>query len=279
MEDIDSAISMKSLFRQKNFFEMEFHPPQLVTVHSLLSRPDLNGTIGNAMEWISHKKRYVVHIDDLSAPVLIKPVNLRVILDPDTVRRYAHVNYRPDDDERPPQFREGLTAVPITSQQQLMKVSFFNFIMRNQISEVSSMLHDSKETTDYLCSTTSDIQDGTEAPALVIAAKYARSVEMLRLLLDAGSDIEATDICGGTALMAAAFEGDAPCVKFLLDYGAKCDTRMTLPGMERHLTPFMCALHSGNQEVVTLLKPTSIDIDGVSATLREARDLHTWKPY
>ena len=140
------------------------------------------------------------------------------------------------------------------------------------------MLHDSKETTDYLCSTTSDIQDGTEAPAIVIAAKYARSVEMLRLLLDAGSNIEATDSCGGTALMAAAFEGDLPCVTFLLQQGAKRDTQMTLPGMTRHLTPFMCALHSRNQEIITLLEPTSIDIAAIAATLREAKESQTWKP-
>jgi hypothetical protein len=146
--------------------------------------------------------------------------------------------------------------------------AFFNSIMRGDVPSVKSILNDSTDINHCII----NAQDGT-APPIVIASKYARSVKMLEVLLDGGCTVDAKDDCGGTALMVCAIEGDVECVKLLLDRGAKIDTEMTLPGIHRPITPFMCAIWSKSVELMDILKPTSIDIIGISATLEEARNI------
>ncbi|TVR52637.1 MAG: ankyrin repeat domain-containing protein [Spirochaetaceae bacterium] len=69
-----------------------------------------------------------------------------------------------------------------------------------------------------------DARDRYGLTPLMYAARYNRSVEVLRLLLDAGADVNARDSDGNTALMSAAGSNENPEItQLLIDAGARVD--------------------------------------------------------
>lgn len=101
------------------------------------------------------------------------------------------------------------------------------------------------------------------APLIVEAAMYRRDTEILRLLVEAGADINATDSQGDTPLMAAAqarddsFSGTAsllPYFRFLLDHGADIRRKNS-----RGETALSLAMKPGRSEAVRLLLDRGAD--------------------
>src|SRR5262249_47693617 len=62
-------------------------------------------------------------------------------------------------------------------------------------------------------------QSETGRTALLVAASYPGTIELLRLLLDRGADLRAQDRGGATALSLAVRSGDSEVVRFLVDQG------------------------------------------------------------
>jgi ankyrin repeat protein len=59
----------------------------------------------------------------------------------------------------------------------------------------------------------------TERTPLLVAASYPMTVELLRLLLDRGADLNAKDRTGSTALALAVRSADVDVVRFLVGKG------------------------------------------------------------
>lgn len=82
---------------------------------------------------------------------------------------------------------------------------------------------------------------------LINAAAYLPQ-ESLRLLLEAGADINLPDYDGDTALIVAAGRGDEECVKFLLDNGADI-----MHSSKRNENALQVAVKNGNEECLQIL--------------------------
>jgi ankyrin repeat protein len=87
--------------------------------------------------------------------------------------------------------------------------------------------------------------------ALIDAAKLGR-VEMLSMLLDAGANIDATDISNRTACHAAVQNGRLAALRFLIERGAKLNASLFLTLSRSHVR---------NAQMVTLLLDTGVRID------------------
>jgi ankyrin repeat protein len=74
------------------------------------------------------------------------------------------------------------------------------------------------------------------------------SNDLARLLLDHGANPNASDICGKTTLHEASSRGYITVAMLLLEYGANVDSRSVF-----EWTPLHCAARQGHQEVVRLL--------------------------
>jgi ankyrin repeat protein len=64
-----------------------------------------------------------------------------------------------------------------------------------------------------------DARSETERTALLVAASYPGTTDLLRLLLDRGADLRAADRAGATALSLAARSSDVEVVRFLVERG------------------------------------------------------------
>ena len=100
--------------------------------------------------------------------------------------------------------------------------------------------------------------DGREKTALHIAALKG-SVESIRLLLDAGANIEAVDIRANSALHDAARSGHLLVVEMLTAKGASLVGR----NQDGH-TPVCLAEAEGHREVVRVLQEKGANVDGKS---------------
>jgi ankyrin repeat protein/mono/diheme cytochrome c family protein len=93
--------------------------------------------------------------------------------------------------------------------------------------------------------------------ALILAARKAGSVRTVKLLLDHGADVNATNIYGASALMAAVAAPDRETVRLLLDRGADVNAkpRMDVDGFiwGGGRTPLMWAAFQGNEALIRLL--------------------------
>ena len=68
-------------------------------------------------------------------------------------------------------------------------------------------------------------QDNTLSTALMFAAQNCKILDVFRVLLAAGTDIEARDIFGNTALVCSAVYNNTFGIVKLLDFGAQIDVR------------------------------------------------------
>uniref|UniRef100_A0A3Q1EJA5 Ankyrin repeat domain 50-like n=1 Tax=Acanthochromis polyacanthus TaxID=80966 RepID=A0A3Q1EJA5_9TELE len=88
------------------------------------------------------------------------------------------------------------------------------------------------------------------------SAAWGGHSEAVRLLLDAGADVNGCDSAGRTALRAAAWGGHEQIVLTLLDYGAQVD-KADINGR----TPLIAAAYMGHHETVEILLDHSAEVD------------------
>jgi ankyrin repeat protein len=110
------------------------------------------------------------------------------------------------------------------------------------------------------------VDDRDARTALMFAAANGNT-EIVKLLLDAGAKINATDSAGSTALHWAADRGQADVVRQLLAARAPVDLET-----KRGLTPLMLAATSGNAEIVDVLLAAGADPKRQDFTGRSALD-------
>jgi N-acyl-D-amino-acid deacylase len=87
----------------------------------------------------------------------------------------------------------------------------------------------------------------TERTALIVAASYPRTTDVLRLLLERGADLRAQDQGGATALSVAIRSADVDVVRFLMDRGLEPKAlrpNAQLAGLLRHDLPTSEAMMS-----------------------------------
>ena len=102
-------------------------------------------------------------------------------------------------------------------------------------------------------------------------AASSNNIEVVRLLLAKGADVNIVDECGYTALLNAAGNGDrnAPLVKLLLEHGARVNVKSgdtaeivkNGPIALGHLTPLQAAAGQGNYEAVEALVKAGADLN------------------
>ena len=226
-----------------------FLVPRKVLVHSLVARPELNALFATALEWSAERQRYLVRMDrHETAPIWIKPANLT-----------------PEGEEA-----THLHAVPITSPEQMLQTIFFNAVMQGNVAQVKVLLADSPT---LAAARASDLQcDGMQDTALLVAAKWACSPNMLTTLLDGGCDVNAKDVMGGTPLLACANGSDTECAKLLLSRGADRTARLDafdgMPPMTAY--DLACRIRANSPAMIELLKPDVWDAAGPGLVLGSA---------
>jgi hypothetical protein len=94
-------------------------------------------------------------------------------------------------------------------------------------------------------------------PCLMVAVQNGH-LEIARLLLDAGADINRWDGVGESALTAAVYTGNRPTAEMLLDRGADLE-RMGMGG-----TPLFNAVAGGNEDLVRLLLDRGARVDATT---------------
>ena len=111
--------------------------------------------------------------------------------------------------------------------------------------------HDDLELARALLSVRADVDLGTRVGGLqpLWMAATNGSAEMIRVLVDAGADVNAANGTGATPLMAAAMSGSGDAVVLLLDEGAFANARETANGQ----TPLMFAAWEDRADVIRLL--------------------------
>jgi ankyrin repeat protein len=89
-------------------------------------------------------------------------------------------------------------------------------------------------------------------------AAHAGHREIIRILLESGSDVIAIDNTDVTALMRAALNGHADCVRVMLEKGADANLRA---GHQKGMTALMYAASTGQTVVVKLLLEKGVNPD------------------
>jgi len=104
-----------------------------------------------------------------------------------------------------------------------------------------------------------ELAEINERNTALIAAAENGDAESVRLLLDAGADMNATNNDGDTALILAAVQGHAEIVRLLLDRGANVEATDS-----DGYTAFIVAAASSHAEIVRLLLDRGADINATN---------------
>jgi N-acyl-D-amino-acid deacylase len=105
---------------------------------------------------------------------------------------------------------------------------------------------------------------------LLLAARAPKAFESVRLLIEKGADVHATNLFGSTALMAAAAAGQLETVKLLIERGADVNAAplMEVPDSDPIWgglrTPLMWAALRGNRDVVAYLIDHGANVNAVT---------------
>jgi ankyrin repeat protein len=105
------------------------------------------------------------------------------------------------------------------------------------------------------------------------AATFGNDTATIRLLVDAGVDVDAPDVAGGTPLMNAALQGNLEAVKLLLSKGARVNAVSGPPGMQvkngtialGRFTPLILASAYGPSSVVKTLLDAGANVNAQEA--------------
>jgi ankyrin repeat protein len=131
-------------------------------------------------------------------------------------------------------------AVRAETNQPDMDRSLYEAAIKGDLQQIRDLL--SKGLSDY------DGRDPLREPPLSIAAGLGK-LEIVKLLLEKGANVNATDLLGQTPLMIAAKEGHLEIVKLLLAKGAAPNAKNS-----EGKTALDFATKAGRTEVVNLLK-------------------------
>lgn len=114
------------------------------------------------------------------------------------------------------------------------------------------------------------ISDEQSRRIVAIAMDLARagSTEELIEFFDHGLPINTVDAEGNTALMLAAYHGQAATVRALVDRGADVDLRN-----DRDQSPIAGALFKGEDEIVGVLRDAGADLDAGTPSARAAAEM------
>lgn len=122
--------------------------------------------------------------------------------------------------------------------------SFFNAATKGDTEQVLTLLHDGTDV-----NTAFPI---VKTRPLMVAAAFGH-VDTVKVLLDAGADVNAKDLTGWTPLHAAAFNGNLQIVRLLLEKGACAE-----PSKWYLESPWVMAQQLGYMEIVPFLKQAEL---------------------
>jgi hypothetical protein len=117
---------------------------------------------------------------------------------------------------------------------------------RNRLDEAASLLDEAADVNGRT--------DRQQLTALMVAAKYGH-IEMVRLLVERGAEVDATEPGGFTALMLASFRGYREIAVTLLENGADMNV-----ALEDGRTPLFAAVAKGAEDLVLLLVDRGADL-------------------
>lgn len=116
-----------------------------------------------------------------------------------------------------------------------------------------------------------DVREKYRKQTALIAAAERGRVDVARLLLNAGADVNATDKYGSTALVSASSAGHADIVKLLIAAGANVNMKTT--GTYGGETALMAASENGRTEIVRSLLEAGADSSVKDRWQRSVADL------
>ncbi len=93
----------------------------------------------------------------------------------------------------------------------------------------------------------------------LIEAAWSGNLEVAEFLIKKGADVNASDSAGYTALMRASEEGHLPLVKILIKNGADVNAR----GKVRGTTSLMLAAENGHKKIIELLIDSGANVNAI----------------
>ena len=91
----------------------------------------------------------------------------------------------------------------------------------------------------------------------LIYAIHKGYYDIVKILIDAGADINKQNKLGGTALSVAAFNEDKEILKLLIDNNINLNSKLKKDGH----TPLICASHENNTDIVKILVEAGADVN------------------
>src|SRR5262245_60341034 len=141
-----------------------------------------------------------------------------------------------------------VALIPLTVASVSRADDLFDAMNKGDLDAMAKLLADDK--------TLANKARGTDLP--LNYALRGNNFKVVKLLVDAGADVNATDANGFAAMSYAAKNPDPAVIKLLIAKGAKIDA----PNKAIRGTPLLYAAGSGNKKVVALLLEEGARIEG-----------------